>query len=147
MDDMSFTRAHLWAVHLVKDFITSRSDKKLAVVPSHNWSICSPPKSISMYISPTPRLSQEEPLSVYKALPKPSITLHIIVNQGTTSHNIDVCLRETTILLITIFHCWLYFDFHPNIPLKCWIFSDWHEAWASQRVKTNRLVSKFYAWY
>ena len=22
--------------------------------------------------------------------------LHIIVNQGTTSHNIDVCLRETT---------------------------------------------------
>ena len=37
MDDMILTRAHFWAVHLVKDFITARSDKK--VEPIYEYSI------------------------------------------------------------------------------------------------------------
>ena len=31
--------------------------------------------------------------------------LHIIVNQGTTSHNIDVCLRETTFMIVRLGLC------------------------------------------
>ena len=48
--------------------------------------------------------------------------LYIIVNQGTTSHNIDVCLRETTFLLTSfttaVHNCLSTFTLIWNVWLR-----------------------------
>ena len=41
MDDMILTRTHLWAVHLVKHFITTRADKKVEPIYGHLFHLIS----------------------------------------------------------------------------------------------------------